>query len=103
MTVPTINAIINFGTGPSTAQAMIINEGILGTNVLADSAALIVDVSDVVDSVTTRRGRSATADEFQTGTLNLRIVDQNGDFNSQNPNSPYFSYLTPKLTLVLFL
>jgi hypothetical protein len=95
MPVPTINAVINFGTGPATAQAFIIGEGIFGTNVLADSAALIVDVSNVVDSVSTRRGRSATADEFQTGTLTLRIVDQNGDFNSQNPSSPYFGFLTP--------
>ena len=95
MTVPVINAVINFGTGPSTAQAFIIGEGIFGTNVLADSASLIVDVSNVVDSVSTKRGRSATADEFQTGTLTLRIVDQNGDFNPQNPSSPYFGYLTP--------
>ena len=95
MTIPVINAVINFGTGPSTAQAFIIGEGILGTNVLADSAALVVDISNVVDSVSTKRGRSATADEFQTGTLTLRIVDQNGDFNSQNPSSPYFGYLTP--------
>jgi hypothetical protein len=95
MPVPTINAVINFGTGPSTAQAFIIGEGIFGTNVLADSAALIVDVSNVVDSVSTKRGRSATADEFQTGTLTLRIVDQNGDFNPQNPSSPYFGFLTP--------
>ena len=95
MTIPVINAVINFGTGPSTAQAFIIGEGIFGTNVLADSASLIVDVSNVVDSVSTRRGRSATADEFQTGTLTLRIVDQNGDFNPQNPSSPYFGFLTP--------
>ena len=95
MTIPVINAVINFGTGPSTAQAFIIGEGIFGTNVLADSASLIVDVSNVVDSVSTKRGRSATADEFQTGTLTLRIVDQNGDFNPQNPSSPYFGYLTP--------
>ena len=95
MTVPTINAIINFSTGPSFAQAFIIGEGILGTNVLSDSTAIIVDVSNVVDSVSTKRGRSAKADEFQTGTLTLRIVDQNGDFNPQNPSSPYFTYLTP--------
>jgi len=95
MAIPVINAVINFGTGPSTAQAFIIGEGIIGTNVLADSASLIVDVSNVVDSVSTKRGRSATADEFQTGTLTLRIVDQNGDFNPQNPSSPYFGYLTP--------
>ena len=95
MTVPVINAVINFSTGPSFAQAFIIGEGILGTNVLADSAAVIVDVSDVVDSVSIKRGRNAQADEFQTGTMTLRIVDQNGDFNPQNPSSPYFGLLDP--------
>ena len=95
MTVPVINAVINFSTGPSFAQAFIIGEGILGTNVLADSAAVIVDVSNVVDSVSIKRGRNAQADEFQTGTLTLRIVDQNGDFNPQNPSSPYFGLLDP--------
>ena len=88
MTVPTVNAVINFSTGPSFAQAMILDQGILGTNVLADSAAVIVDVSNVVDSIQTIRGRNAQADQFQTGTLSLRIVDQNGDFNPQNPASP---------------
>ena len=95
MTVPTVNAVINFSTGPSFAQAMILGTGQLGTNVLADSQVLIVDVSDQVDGITTMRGRNAQADVFQTGTLTLRIVDQNGDFNPQNPASPYFGLLTP--------
>ena len=95
MTVPTINAVINFSTGPAFAQAMILDSGILGTNVLADSAALIVDVSDQVDGITTTRGRNAQADLFQTGTLTLRIVDQNGDFNPQNAAGPYYGLLTP--------
>ena len=95
MTVPVINAVINFSTGPSFAQAFIIGEGILGTNILADAAAVIVDVSDVVDSVSIKRGRNPQVDEFQTGTLTLRIVDQNGDFNPQNPSSPYFGLLDP--------
>jgi hypothetical protein len=95
MTVPVVNAVINFSTGPSFAQAMILDTGILGTNVLADSAAVIVDVSNVVDSIQTIRGRNAQADQFQTGTLSLRIVDQTGAFNPQNPASPYFQLLTP--------
>jgi hypothetical protein len=95
MTVPTVNAVINFSTGPSFAQAMILDSGILGTNVLADSASVIVDVSNVVDSIETKRGRNPQADQFQTGTLSLRIVDQNGDFNPQNPSGPYYNLLTP--------
>jgi len=95
MAIPVINAIINFSTGPSFAQAMIIDQGILGTNVLADSAAVIVDVSDKVNRIETNRGRTALSDQFQTGALTLRIVDQNGDFNPQNVSGPYYNLLTP--------
>ena len=95
MTIPTINAFINFSTGPSFAQAMILDQGILDTNVLADAAAVIVDISNVVDSINTKRGRNAQADQFQTGTLSLRIVDQNGDFNPMNVGGPYYGLLTP--------
>ncbi len=95
MAVPVVNAIINFSTGPSFAQAFIIGSGVFGTNVLADSAAVIVDVSNQVNRIETKRGRNALIDEFQTGTLSLRIVDQAGDFNPENPASPYFQLLTP--------
>jgi hypothetical protein len=95
MTVPVINAVINFSTGPSFAQAMILDTGILDTNILADSVAVIVDVSNQVNRIETNRGRTALSDEFQTGSLTLRIVDQNGDFNPQNVSGPYYNLLTP--------
>jgi hypothetical protein len=95
MTVPVVNAYINFSTGPSFAQAMILGSGILDTNVLADSVAVIVDVSNQINRIETNRGRTALSDQFQTGSLTLRIVDQNGDFNPQNPSSPYYTLLTP--------
>ena len=95
MTVPTLNAYINFSTGPSFAQAMILDQGILDTNVLADSTAVIVDVSNVINRVETRRGRSVQNNAFQTGTLKLVIVDVNGDFNAQNTAGPYYNLLTP--------
>ena len=95
MTLPVISAVINFSTGPAFAQAMILDTGILGTNVLADSTAVIVDVSNQVNRIETNRGRTALSDQFQTGSLTLRIVDQNGDFNPQNVSSPYYNLLTP--------
>jgi len=95
MAVPTINAIINFSTGPSFAQAMILDTGILGTNILGDGASIIVDVSDQINYIQTSRGRNALVDQFQTGQLTLRIVDQNGNFNPTNPSGPYFELLTP--------
>lgn len=95
MAAPTVNAFINFSTGPSFAQSLILGSGELNVNILADAASVIVDVSNKVNYVHTTRGRSALADQFQTGNLTLRIVDQNGDFNPSNPASPYYTLLTP--------
>jgi len=95
MTVPVINAIINFSTGPSFAQTAIIGQAIFGTNVLGDAAAVVVDVSNQVNRIETNRGRTALSDQFQTGSLTLRITDQNGDFNPQNVSGPYYNLLTP--------
>jgi len=95
MSIPTINAILNLSTGPSTAQAMQIDIGKIGVNVFADAVAVIVDVSNQVNYIQTQSGRSALADQFQTGTITLRIVDQNGDFNPTNVTGPYYGLLTP--------
>jgi hypothetical protein len=101
VTLPVINAIINFSTGAGFASPMILDAGILGVNALADSAAVTVDVSNQVDSIKTTRGRSANADNFQTGSMSLRIIDQNGDFNPMNPASPYYNLLTPMRKVVI--
>ena len=74
---------------------MILGTGILDTNILGDSASIIVDVSNQINYIQTSRGRNALADQFQTGQLTLRIVDQNGDFNPSNPSGPYYELLTP--------
>ena len=95
MAIPVINAVINFSTGPSFAQTMILDTGILGTNILGDSASIIVDVSNRVNRIETNRGRTALSDQFQTGSLSLTIIDQNGDFNPQNVSGPYYNLLTP--------
>jgi hypothetical protein len=95
MTVPVINAIINFSTGPSFAQTLILDEGKLDVNILGDATAVIVDVSNRVNRIETNRGRTALSDQFQTGSMTLRIVDQNGDFNPQNVSGPYYNLLTP--------
>ena len=95
MAIPVINAVINFSTGPSFAQSFILGSGILDTNILGDSASVIVDVSNRVNRIETNRGRTALSDQFQTGSLSLTIIDQNGDFNPQNVSGPYYNLLTP--------
>ena len=95
MPIPVINAVINFSTGPGFAQTMILDSGILDTNTLGDATAVIVDISNRVNRIETNRGRTALSDQFQTGSLSLTIVDQNGDFNPQNVSGPYYNLLTP--------
>jgi hypothetical protein len=103
VTRPVINVIIDFSTGASFGYPFIIGTSELGgADVLSDSASsLIVDVSNLLDSVQTNRGRNISSEQFQTGTAAIRILDQNGDFNPQNTSSPYYTYLNPmrKMTI----
>ena len=95
MAAPTINCIVNFSSGASFGQAMIIGSGVLGVNVLSDSATVTADVSSQVQAVSIQRGRNANADQFQAGTASIRIADINGDFNPENLSSPYAGLLLP--------
>jgi hypothetical protein len=95
MSRPVINVIINFSTGAGFGNPFIIDQGILGIDVLGDASGPIVDVSNVVDSIVTNRGRQISTEQFNTGSSTIRILDQNGDFNPQNPASPYYTYLSP--------
>jgi len=96
MSRPVINVIINFSTGATFGNPFILDQSQLGSlDELSDSTALVVDVSDLIDTISTNRGRQLSAEQFNTGTASVRILDQNGDFNSQNTASPYYSYLSP--------
>lgn len=103
MTRPTLNVTIDFSTGASFGYPFILDESVLGgADVLSDSPkSLIVDVSNLLDSIQTNRGRNLSSEQFQTGTALVRILDQNGNFNPQNPASPYYNYLNPmrKITI----
>jgi hypothetical protein len=100
---PVINVIIDFSTGASFGYPFIIGTSTIGgADVFSDSpSSLVVDVSNLLDSVQTNRGRNVSSEQFQTGTAAIRILDQNGDFNPQNPASPYFNFLNPmrKMTI----
>jgi hypothetical protein len=94
MTIPTVNAFINFSTGAVFAGDLYLNTGKLDVNTLS-GPTLVVDVSDLLDNIQTTRGRNAQADQFQTGSMSMRLIDQNGYFNPQNVNSPYYGLLSP--------
>jgi hypothetical protein len=95
MPLPTVKVLVNFSSGASFGQTMVLDTGILGTDVLGDAAALIVDVSAQVQSVNTVRGRNLLTEQFQTGTATVVLQDQLGYWNPQNTASPYYGQLLP--------
>jgi hypothetical protein len=103
MTRPSINVIIDFSTGASFGYPFVLGTSELdGGDVLSDSStSLVVDVSNLLDSIQTNRGRNISSEQFQTGTASIRLLDRNGNFNPQNPASPYYTYLNPmrKMTI----
>ena len=95
-----INVTLNFSSGATFGNPFILNDpinGIIGTGVLAEqnATALIVDLTDITRHISIRRGRNITRDTYEAGEATIRVYDQNGDFNPQNPSSPYYGKLTP--------
>lgn len=94
----TLNVVINFADGPAFGQPFTLDDpanGILGKNVLADTAALIIDYSSRTTDIAIRRGRNILQDTYDAGQATVRILDPNGDFNPQNTSSPIYGYLQP--------
>ncbi len=69
----------------------------LGTGFLSDSStpALVLNLTDITRQIQIRRGRNIGRDTYEAGTCTVRIYDQTGRFNPQNPSSDLFGYLTP--------
>jgi hypothetical protein len=71
--------------------------GIIGVSQFASSEVPepVIDLSAQTRQITIRRGRNIMRDTYESGSCTVRVIDQNGDFNPQNPASPYFGFLTP--------
>ena len=96
-----LNVIVNFSSGASFGQAMIIGSGVIGVNILADTATVTADVSDTVQAVNINRGRSANADQVQAGTCSVRIADTEGSWNPANTASIYYPNVIPNRKLIV--
>ena len=95
-----INVSLNFSSGATFGNPFTIGDpvnGILGVGILSDQTtpALVVDLTDITRQISIRRGRNITRDTYEAGDATIRVYDQNGDFNPQNPSSPYYGQLTP--------
>ena len=98
MTLPSVSVSFDFSSGPVFGYSFTIGDpqhGILGTNVLADTASDVVDISDQVGRITVNRGYNLLQDQFQAGTASVRVYDPTGAWNPQNTSSPYYGKLVP--------
>lgn len=95
MPLPQVQVTVNFTSGAAFGNSFILGSGKLGTNILADSASVVVDVSNQVQTINTVRGRNLLTEQFQTGTATVVLADQLGYWNPQNPASPYYGLLLP--------
>jgi hypothetical protein len=94
---PTLGVSIDFANGPAFGNPLILDDPStpLGTGILADAPADVVDVSDIALRVSTRRGRNRILNNFEAGIATVVLEDENGDWNPQNTSSPYYGKLLP--------
>lgn len=88
----------DFSSGPTFGYPFILDDpvhGILGTDVLADSASNVVDISNQVTNISIKGGYNLLTDQFEAATCMVRVYDPNGDWNPQNINSPYYGKIIP--------
>ncbi len=89
---------IRFGLGVGFGNVLVLGDsgnGILGTNVLGTAQNQTVDISDLVQQISIRRGRDRVFEEYSPGTATIRFVDQTGDWNPDNPSGPYYGQILP--------
>jgi hypothetical protein len=70
---------------------------VIGVNRFGSSDVVIptVDLTPDVYSISIRRGRNIMKDTYEAGTAIVRVLDPQGNFNPQSPDSPYAGYLSP--------
>jgi len=89
---------MDFSSSPIFGYSFTIGDplhGILGTNVLADAASNVVDISSQVTQISIKGGYNLLTDQFEATSCNLTIYDPNGIWNPQNASSPYYGQLIP--------
>ena len=92
---------INLTGGASFSPAFILDTSQLDFAILSDTSQIIIDVSNQVSKIDTRKERNLFQDKYQSGTATVRILDENGDWNPQNTASPYYPNLVPLRSIII--
>jgi hypothetical protein len=92
---------INLTGGASFGSPFVLDTSELDFAILAEPDTIIIDVSNLVSKIDTRKERNLFQDKYQAGTATVRILDQNGDWNPQNTSSPYYPNLVPLRSIII--
>ena len=92
---------INLTGGASFGDPFVLDSSQLDFAVLSNPGTIIIDVSDQVAKIDTRKERNLFQDKYQSGSATVRVTDQNGDWNPQNTASPYFPNLIPLRSIII--
>jgi hypothetical protein len=97
MALPVLNISLDFSSGATFGNPLLLDSGVLDVNILGDSStpALIIDLTDATRNISIKRGRNVNRDAYEAGTCTVRVYDPNAEFNPQNPASSLYGYLTP--------
>lgn len=105
-TAPVIGAVIDFTPGISIlVNPLTLGDsyyGQLGFGQLAITGTNYVEIGNIIKEAHVRRGRSRILSKFEPGTATIQIYDQNGDWNPDNPASPYYGDLIPLRKIQIF-
>lgn len=99
----TLIAQINFSDGAGFGQTLILGDPAtpLGVGALGTSSTIIVDVTNQAARASIRRTYSRVTDTWNPGNATLTITDETGDWNPDNPSSPYYGLIKPMRKLSL--
>ena len=75
------------------------SKGILGTNILGSEYSSAVDVTELVNTISIRRGRDRVSDHYNNGSATITLIDTTGDFDPSNTSSPYYGQILPQRQL----
>jgi len=92
---------INLTGGASFGDPFILDTSQLDFAILADPGTVIIDVSNQVAKIDTRKERNLFQDKYLSGSATVRITDENGDWNPQNTSSPYYPNLVPLRSIII--
>jgi hypothetical protein len=97
MNLPVLGVSIDFANGPAFGNPLVLDDptSFLDEAILADTAADLVDVSNITLQVKTKRGRNRILNKFEAGAATIVLRDDNGYFSPSNTSSPYFGKLVP--------